>query len=83
VQKFSIFRPPAPHGRGLQSARFGDAQHVPDVGVAKPQRICQDRIEDGGEFARGRRYDAQHFRRSGPLLQRLGEVIGALAQFVQ
>ena len=76
VQKLCIFRSPAAHGCDRQSARLG-AQYVPHVCIAESQRIREDRVEDGREFARRGRYYAEHFRRSGPLLKRLGKVLGS------
>src|SRR5262249_35311109 len=58
-------------------------QQQSEGGVAKSGRIRQHCLKYRSEVARRTRYDTQDLRRGRLLLQRFGEVRGALTQFVE
>ena len=54
-----------------------------ELGLADARRIFQHGLEDRLQLAGRAGDDLQHLRRRGLLLQRLGEIVGALAQLVE
>jgi hypothetical protein len=56
------------------------AEQNPDLGLADAGRVHQHGLEDGLELPGRARNDLQHVRGRGLLLQRLTEIVGALAQ---
>src|ERR1700693_3884677 len=58
-------------------------QDVAEFGFANPQGVREHRLKYGLHIARRRADDPEHLRRRRLLLQRLAEIVGALAQFVE
>src|SRR6202162_4189001 len=58
-------------------------QDVAEFGFANPQSVREHRLKYGLHIARRRADDPEHLRRRRLLLQRLGEIVGAVAQFVE
>ena len=56
---------------------------IAELGVANPDRILQHGCKYRLKIAGGAANNLQHLRRGRLLLQRLGEIVGALAQFVE
>ena len=54
-----------------------------ELGLADARRVLQHRLEHRLQFARRAGDDLQHLRGRGLLLQRLGQIVGALAQLVE
>ncbi len=60
------------------------AQHeVAEFRAAEPRRIGKQRVEHGFELAGRAADDAEDLRGRSLLLQRLGEIVGALPQFAE
>src|SRR5215469_16484317 len=53
------------------------------IGLADTRGLLQHRVKNRRKLARRRTDDAQYFGCRRLLLQRLGQVVGALAQFVE
>jgi hypothetical protein len=70
------------HCHGVESLAV-EPEHGPELRVADARRILQHCLEDRLQLARRTRDDLQHLRRCGLLLQRLAEVLRALAQLVE
>ena len=68
--------------RHHEAASLGHPQ-IAELGLADPRRILQHGLEHRLQLARRALNDAQHVRRRRLLLQRFGEIVGALAQFVE
>src|SRR5580704_7344774 len=58
-------------------------QDVAVFGFANPQSVREHRLKYGLHIARRRADGPEHLRRCGLLFQRLGEIVGALAQLVE
>ena len=56
---------------------------TPNFGLADAGRVIQHGLEHGLQLAGRTRYDLQHLRGRGLLLQRLGELAGAPVQLVE
>src|SRR5215467_250866 len=54
-----------------------------EICLAKTRSVCKHGVKYRGELARRTRYDTQHLRGRGLLLQRFGEIGCALPQFIQ
>ena len=60
-----------------------EAEQGSELGSANAHRIVQHRLEHRLEITWRTGDDLQHLTRRGLLLQRLGEIVGALAQLVE
>ena len=70
--------------RGKQTQAFAVlALDISKLGVADADGVLQHGCKHWLKIARRTGNDLQHIRRSRLLLQRLGQVIGALAQLIQ
>ena len=54
-----------------------------EIGLADARRVLQHRLKHRLKFARRTVMTLQNLRGRGLLLQRLGKIVGALAQFVE
>ena len=59
------------------------SKQIAELGLADARRVLQHGLEHRLQFARRTGDDLQHLGGRGLLLQRLGEIVGALAQFVE
>src|SRR5262245_46368236 len=67
---------------GAKSITF-EKPKIAERGLTDSGCICQHRIEDRLQLTGRTGDDLQYFRCSGLLLQRLGQIVGALAQFIE
>jgi hypothetical protein len=65
------------HCNSPKGISFASIQNA-ELGLADASRILQHRLEHRLQLARRTTNDAQHLRRRSLLLQRLGEIVGAL-----
>jgi len=69
-------------GNHAEGVRFAEIQRA-ELGVTGAHGIFQHGLEHRLQLARRARNDAQHFRGSGLLFQRLAKIGGALVQLVE
>ena len=70
------------HRDGAESICFADIQSS-ELGLAESSGILQHGLKDRLQLPGRTADDTQHLRGRGLLLQRLAEIVGALAQLIE
>ena len=82
LQELDESRRRAQHGDRTGDAVF-EPEHEPELGLADARRVLQHGLEHRIQIARRAGDDLQYLRCGSLLLERLGQVVGALAQLAE